>query len=131
MTMLVLDVQANPLGIALEVGKPAPAAGARWTVPVRLRLALDGLALIPEGEELVGRVVLFAAARDRSGQQSDLQRAGARGPGAGGLGGVPRGRTYTLDVPFLMEEKSYRVAVGLMDQVTRQASFETVELKVP
>ncbi len=131
MTMLVLDVQANPLGIALEVGKPAPAAGARWTVPVRLRLALDGLALIREGEELVGRVVLFAAARDRSGQQSDLQRVEheIRVPAA--WEGSLEGRTYTLDVPFLMEEKSYRVAVGLMDQVTRQASFETVELTVP
>jgi VWFA-related protein len=131
MTMLVLDVQTNPLGMALEVGTPLPAMGGRWTVPVRLRLPLDRLVLLREGEEMVSRVVLFAASRDRSGQQSDLQRQEheIRVPALGGEDFA--GTTYTLEVPFLMEEKSYRVAVGLMDQVTRQASFEAVELSVP
>lgn len=130
-TMLVLDVQTNPLGVTLEVGKPAPALAGRWTVPVRLRLPLDRLVLIREGEELVSRVVLFAASRDRSGRQSDLQRQEheIRLPAVDGED--LSGRTYSLDVPFLMEEKSYRVSVGLMDQVTRQASFAAVELTVP
>jgi len=131
MTMLVLDVQADPLGMSLEVGRPIPALAGRWTVPVRLRLPLDRLALIREGEEMVGRVVLFAASRDRSGRQSDLQRQEheIRVPAVDGEDLA--GSVYTLDVPFLMEEKSYRVAIGLMDQVTRQASFDSVELSVP
>jgi VWFA-related protein len=131
MTALVLDIGANPIGLRLSVGEPAPAAGARWTVPVRIAIPVARLALIPQGEELVGRVMLFAAARDDAGKQSDIQRQEyeVRVPASDGanLGE----RRYAVDLPFLMEEGSYRVAVGMVDQVTNQLSFERIQLKVP
>ncbi len=128
-TALVLDVGSNPLALELERGESAPAAGALWTVPVRLSVPVERLTLIPEGQELVGRLVLFAVARDSSGAQSDVQRVEreVRFP----VGADSPGRRLTVDVPFLMEKGPHRVAVGVMDQVTRQASYARVEVEVP
>jgi VWFA-related protein len=128
---LVVDFEDNPMGLELTTGEAAPAASNRWTVPLHLSFPIASLALVPEVDDYVGRVVLILGARDVEGRQSELQRQEheIRVPAADY--DVARDRRFGIDVRLLLEEERYRVAVGLMDRVTRQASYDRVALTVP
>lgn len=130
-TGLRLPLDENPMQLDLTLGRSAPAAEDRWTVPMQVSFPLRSVALIPEGDEYVGRVVLFVAARDTKGGQSDVVRQEhvVRIP-AGDVDDVLDQR-FTLEASLLMKEGSHAVAVGVLDQMTRQASYETTRTSVP
>jgi VWFA-related protein len=128
---LMVDVDDNPMDLQLDINAPAPATGSRWTLPVHLSFPLDSVALLPEGEDYVGRVVLFVGARDEDGTSSEIQRQQheVRIPAAGYE--EARKQRFGLDVQLLMEEGPQRVALGLMDEITRQASYVQRSIRVP
>lgn len=129
-TGLMFDIHENPMRISCETGVPAPASEDRWTVPFELQVPIDLVAMLPEGEDYVGRVTMFVAVRDRKGKQSDVvrQEHELRIPQA--QYDDARGKYYTLVNRLLMESGSYRVAVGLYDPLTRQASYQTLTTAV-
>jgi hypothetical protein len=122
---LMFDLEENPMHIGLELGQPAPATTDRWTVPIHVSFPLRKVALIPEGEDYVGRVVLFIAARNPKGRQSELVRQEHEIRVAAADYEEAQRKRFGIDVALLMEQGSYRVVVGLMDQVTRQSSYQT------
>jgi VWFA-related protein len=128
---LMVEIDENPMRLVLESGPPSPATGKRWTVPLHVSFPLESLALLPEGNDYVGRVVLFLGARDLKGRQSELQRQDhvVRVPAAEYE--VARSQRFAVDVQLLLEENQHRVAVGLLDSVTRQASYERIVVTVP
>jgi len=128
---LMVDVDDNPMDLRLDVGDPAPATGSRWNLPVHLSFPLDSVALLPEGDEYVGRVVLFVGARDEDGTSSEIQRQHheVRIPAASY--DEARTQRFGLDVQLLMEDGPQRVALGLMDEITRQASYVQRSIRVP
>ncbi len=123
MTSLLFPVEENPLDIKVKAGAPAPASKHRWTLPIQVTFPLKQLALLPEGEDYVGRAVLFVAARDSEGGQSDLVRQQHEVRIAATDYAKLEHEKWMISASLLMESGSYTVSVGLMDQVTRQASF--------
>ncbi len=126
---LLVGVDNNSMGVKIERQKPLPATGDLWTVGVRISIPLDALALLPMGDEMVGHVVLVAGARDDGGEQSDVQREEheIRVPADIDISQ----RRWTVDSRFLMEEGKHRVVVGILDRITRKASYATLNMKVP
>ncbi len=123
MTGLAFDLEDNPLGIDLKTGDPAPADNGRWTVPVEVRVPLDKVALIPDGEDLTGYVMVYYAARDTEGKQSDLQRIeNAIHVPAADYEKAKR-QYYTIVANLLVEPGSYRISVGVRDELTNQAGY--------
>jgi VWFA-related protein len=127
---LTFEVHDNPMDIEVTTGKPAPATENRWLVPAHITFPLRNLALLPEGDEFVGRLVLFVAARDDDGKRSDLMRQEheVRLPAADYE--IAQSQRFAIDTTLLMEAGTYRVAVALLDQVTRQDSYETTGASV-
>jgi VWFA-related protein len=130
LTGLMFDLDENPMGLDVAVEPSGPAAEGRLLVPVLISFDLRTVALLPEGEDYVGRVTLFIAARDKGGKHSDLvrQKHEVRVP-VGEYVAAQEGR-FSIAARLLMEEGSYRIAVGVMDQLTRQASFRTFATSV-
>ena len=126
---LLVGVENNPMGIEIERQNPLPATGNLWTVPVQISVAMSQITLLPTGDELVGHVVLVAGARDDGGKQSSVQRKDheIRVPADSDISQ----RRWTVDSRFLMEEGKYRIVVGILDQITRKASYATLNVKVP
>ncbi|HHQ48315.1 MAG TPA: VWA domain-containing protein [Acidobacteria bacterium] len=129
-TGLVFDVKKNPMQVDVTAGTPAPASADQWTVPIHVSFPLRKIAMLPEGDDYVGRVVLFVAARDHKGDQSDLQRQEheVRIP-AKDYEKAKRER-FGIDLSLLMKKGGYNVSVGLMDQITRQASYKRLTFYV-
>ncbi len=129
-TSLLFPVTENPLDIRVKTGNPSPASKSRWTLPIEVSFPLKQLALLPEGDDYVGRAVMFVAARDRDGGQSDLvrQQHEVRVPAADYK--KLKQEKFIISASLLMESGSFTVSVGLMDQVTRQASYDQVRVKI-
>lgn len=128
---LMVDLADNPMDLELVVGRPAPATGSRWTAPLHLSIPLDRVALMPVGEEYLATIVLFVGARDADGRQSEIQRQEheIRIPAADI--DEARGKRFGIDTQLLLDEGRHRISVGLMDSITRQASYEQLTLSVP
>ena len=125
MTGLSFDIDENPMGLTVETGTASPAPNDRSMLPVKIGFPLDSIALIPEGEHHVGRVVAFVAVRDEKGRQSELQRRQheIRIPNED-LEAHGHDR-YVIELSLLIRTGRSRIVVALMDEVTRQASYAT------
>jgi hypothetical protein len=128
---LHFDLDENPMDLVVNVGVATLATADRWTVPIHVSLPVGKVALLPEGEDYVGRVVLIFAALDADGKASDAvrQEHEIRIP-AGDYERVLESR-LGIDANLLMLDGSYRIAVGVMDQVASQASYSTTNVTVP
>lgn len=126
---LLVGVDKNPMGVTIERQNPMPATGNLWTVGVQVSVPMDALTLLPVDNELAGHVVLLAGSRNDRGGQSNVQREEheIRVPADVELSQ----RRWTVDSRFLMEEGTHRIVVGILDSITRKASYATVNLTVP
>lgn len=120
---LTFDLEENPLSIDLSAGDPAPASGDRWTLPIEVHVPIDKIALIPEGDHLIGFLMAYYAARDDEGKQSDLQSSEhpIKIPAAGYEGA--KRQYFTISTSLLLEPGTYRISVGVRDELTNQAGF--------
>ena len=127
---LVFDLDDNPLGVMLEGSEPVPASSGRWTLPVEVRVPIDKVALIPDGNDLAGYMMVYYAARDDEGKQSDLQRVehSVRIP----VADYERARSqyFTFTASLLLEPGIYRISVGVRDQLTNQAGYAVLRKPV-
>jgi hypothetical protein len=130
-TALVVDVDDNPMGLELTAGPPQPGSEARHIVPLHLSLDLGTIALLPFGEELTGRIVVFVGARDDEGRNSEVQRQEheIRLPKEEYL--ADDRERFGLDFRLLLTGGRHTLVVGVMDPITRQASYTRTSVTLP
>ena len=130
-TSLVVDIDDDAMGLELTAAAALPGSATRWIAPMHLSLDLTKIALLPVGDELVGRIVVFVGARDDEGRNSEVQRQEheIRLPKAEYLA-AGRER-FGFDFRLLLNEGRHRVSVGVLDPITRQASYERTVVSVP
>jgi VWFA-related protein len=129
-TGLMFDLDENPMGLQIGLEAAGPAASDRWLVPIHISLDLKTVALLPQGEDLVGNLTLFIAARATDGKHSDTVRQEHEIRVPVDAYEDAQGGRYGFYIRMLMEAGSYRVSVGVMDQLTRQASYRTFATSV-
>jgi VWFA-related protein len=123
LTGLMFDLDHNPMQMRCTHRSPAPANEGRWTLPVRVVFPLRNVALLPEGDDYVNRLVVFIAARDSDGKQSELVRHESEVRISAENYDLVQDANYSFDASLLMEAGRYRIIIGLLDPITRQASY--------
>ena len=131
MSGLTFELEDNPLGITLAAGEPTPSSGGRWLLPVEVRFPMAKIALVPDGDNLSGFVTVYYAARDDDGKQSDLQTTEhpVRVPAAE-YAAAQGDKVFVVRSSLLLEPGTYRVSVGVRDQLTNQAGYATIRRPV-
>ena len=131
MTALLFDIDENPMQINAVVDKPTAAQEGRWLLPLRVSFPTQSVALLPQGDNLVGEVVLYVSLRDTAGKQADLQHRVQEIY-------IPPAEyerishlSLSVDLQLLVEPGRYRIAVGLFDRLTRQASYQVLSASTP
>ncbi len=127
---LVFEIDENPMGLKIEAGAPAAATEDRWLLPAHLSFPLNSIALLPEGDDFVARIVLFIAARDTDGKRSDLVRQTHEIRVPAGSYEEAKGKDFGIDTQLLMESGRYKIAIALLDPLTRQVSYRTISTAV-
>jgi VWFA-related protein len=129
-TGLMFPLDDNPMQIMVEIGNQGPAGETRWMVPFKLSFPLRRVALLPTGEDYVGNVTLFLAARKTTGDRSDVVRQNHEIRVKAADYDEAQLKRYTISANLLMEEGTHNIAVGILDPVTRNASFTTTRVTV-
>jgi VWFA-related protein len=129
-TGLMFPLDDNPMEVMVEIGDHGPASETRWMVPFTLSFPIRRVALLPEGDEYVGNITMFLAARNAKGDRSDVVRQVHEIRVKTADYDDAQLRRYTITANLLMEEGSHNVAVGLLDPVTQASSFTTTKVTV-
>jgi VWFA-related protein len=128
---LVRNVPGNDMGIAVSHGSWQQMTPEQWMLPVAVSVPVESVALVAEGEEYVGRVVVFFAARDSEGRRSDVVRTDheLRVP----ISDYEDRRRGTFDIEhrLLLGTGKYSVAAGVLDETTHRASYDTIATTSP
>jgi VWFA-related protein len=127
---LVFDIDDNPIGVEVKAGTPSTATGDRWLLPTVISFPLANVALLPEGDDFVARVVLFVAARDRDGKQSDLVRQDHEVRVPADQYEDAKFKRFSISTQLLMESGVYKISVAVLDPLTRQDSYRTISATV-
>jgi len=129
-TGLMFPLDDNPMQTMVEIGAQGPAGGERWMVPIKLSFPLRRIALLPTGEDYVGNVTMFIAARNSKGDRSDVVRQNHEIRIKAADYEDMKLHRYTITANLLMEVGSHSVAVGLLDPMTRTSSYTTSRVTV-
>lgn len=127
---LVFEIDDNPIGIEVDIGTPSAASQKRWLVPAHITFPIRNVALLPIGEEYVGKVVMFVAVRDDDGKRSDLVRQEHEVRIQADDYDRAQMQRWAIDTQLLMESGRYKIAVAVLDPVTRQDSYFTTRTAV-
>ena len=74
LSALFLDIESNPLQIAVEFGEAEPGAkSSQIVVPVIVKVPISKLVLLPQGDYHVGQIRIAVAAKDVGGRSSPVQ----------------------------------------------------------
>lgn len=130
MSGLAYEIDDNPLSIALNTGEPQPGSTGNWLLPVEIRIPIHNIALIPDGDSLVGYLMVYYAARDNEGKQSDLQRTEHQVTVPNSDYEAAKHQHWTVTASLLLEPGTYRISVGVRDELTNQAGYASVRRAV-
>jgi hypothetical protein len=70
---LIHGHQTNPLGISIDIGTQSDAGDGMILVPVRIRVPMANVVLLPRGERHDGQLRIYFGATDEEGRDAPLQ----------------------------------------------------------
>jgi len=71
---LYYGIEENPLDVTIETGEQTPAADGQYSVPLRLRIPLFKLTILPQNDVYQGSLRLMVVVRDEQGSMSALRQ---------------------------------------------------------
>jgi VWFA-related protein len=129
-TGLMFPLDDNPMEIMVSTDEPGPASETRWMVPIRLSFPLRKVALLPVGDDYVGNVTMFVAARNTKGDRSDVVRQNHEIRIKAAEYETAQDDRFAITANLLMEAGKHNVAVAILDPITRNSSYTTTKVTV-
>lgn len=126
LSALLFDAEENPLGVEITLADPRPVPEQELVlVPVELRMAVSGLALLPNeaGDARRATCKLYVATLAADGRTTAVQEFPVTFQvSEEQIQGVP-GLRYTHRVPIALAPGTKAIAIGFWDEVGRTGSF--------
>jgi VWFA-related protein len=121
---LFYPTTANDLNIVIKTGQPIAVERDRFRVPLEVRVPMDNLTLLQQGEIMAGGFSLYLVVANALGDMSDVaqQSQPLRIPPAEVENA--KGKYYTYSVDLLMEKGRNRISVGVIDDLSNVTGFE-------
>jgi VWFA-related protein len=125
---LSFDAAENLLGIAASAGPWKKGGSKTRELPVRIRVPIGMLALLPEGDEMVAKVTAYYVTRGPDGKQSALLKADHRVAVPRGQYESARGKSWPVNATLVVRPGSYRISVAVRDVLTGTAGYATLDV---
>lgn len=120
---LLYGIEANPLEVEVEIGQGQPREDGNYLVPIRVRIPIGKLVLIPQTEVHQGRVRVSLAVVDEDGLLSPVEQTPVPIAIPNADIEVARTKFYVYEAQLLMRKGGQRVAVGVRDDLAGQTSY--------
>lgn len=115
---LSYTVEDNPLGIEVQPGDEIRRSDGEYVVPVRIRIPLKHLALLPQPDgNHEARLRLFAAVIDDRGRASGVEEVPIGFRLAGEHVAAAQSESYLYTHRLLMREGRQKLALGVLDEI--------------
>lgn len=117
----------NPLGIRLAFGAPEAVEGGEeeaFRLPVEVRVPVDSVAFVPDGDVHSGRVILYLATLDSEGRWSEVRQKEVP------LRAAPGDEVQSFAVQVELPPGESKIAVGLRDALGGATSYLRAELRL-
>jgi len=125
---LLYGYEDNPLEIQVEIGDSAPLAlpngqSATWSVPIRLRIPLFRVTMLPTEKSFEGKLRLLVATDNAAGKRSPVRQVQVpiSIPRLSALTAL--GQYYQYEVKLNLETGEQHVAIAVRDEATSTTSF--------
>jgi len=116
---------ANPLDLELSFDPGRQRDDGLYLVPVKVKVPLRSLTLVPRGTVYQAQAKLYLAALDERGDVSDVQKTDLPVQVAADEIDQLDGKDFVYTVTLLMRSGSQKVAVGIRDEIAANNSFVT------
>ncbi len=135
---LLYGYEDNPLEIQVEIGDSAPVAlsngkSATWSVPVRLRIPLFRVTMLPTEKSFEGKLRLLVATDNAAGKRSPVRQVQVpiSIPRLSALTAL--GQYYQYEVKLNLETGEQHLAIAVRDEASTTTSFlaRTLQLGAP
>ena len=127
---LFYGYEDNPLDVQAEVGATAPTGKGSWSVPIRLRIPLFKVTMLPTEKSFEGKVRLLVATNSGTGKRSPVRQVEV--PIS-----IPRekaltalGQYYLYEVKLTLEPGEQHIAIAVRDEATATTSFIARDIRV-
>lgn len=127
---LFYGVEDNPLEVEMTVGESAPADKATWTVPIRLRIPLFKVTMLPTETSFEGKLRLLVATDDASGKRPPIRQVQVPISIPRNRALTALGQYYVYEVQLTLEPGEQHLAVTVRDEPTATTSFLARTLQV-
>lgn len=122
LSALNLDLQDNPIGAKLEFGRPQ-AQGTLFKVPMRIRLPIPALAILPQGGARRGKVRVWFAAKDEKDELSEVRTIEIPIDISTEAWERVKNEDYLFNLNLDMEPGYHDIALGIRDVIGAQSAF--------
>lgn len=113
----------NPLGAAIEFGKPAPADRQNYAVPVTIRVPYSRITMLPDGPKVRGKLAFYFIVLDVSGKTSELATQSAPIEMTTKAFQDRQRGDFVYDVKMLMIPGGQKLSLAVRDEVSNTLSF--------
>lgn len=120
---LLYRTKANDLGVAVKVNTPV-AAEDLFRVPVEVRIPLDKLTMLNQGESYVGGFSVFVVVGNKDGDLSDVSRKSHQVTIPAAEFEKAKGKYYTYTLDLMCERGLNKISVGVIDDVSNVSGFD-------
>jgi hypothetical protein len=132
---LLYGYEDNPLEIQVEVGDSEPLAlsngkSASWSVPIRLRIPLFRVTMLPTEKSFEGKLRLLVATDNAAGKRTPVRQVQVpiSIPRLSALTAL--GQYYQYEVKLNLETGEQHLAIAVRDEATTTTSFLARTLKL-
>src|SRR5229473_286053 len=120
---LLYKTKANDLGVHVNVKLPIPAEEL-YKVPVEVRIPIDNLALLQQGEAFMGGFSIYVVVGNKDGDMSDVSRKSHQITIPAGEFAKAKGKYYTYSLDLMCERGLNKISIGVVDDVSNISGFD-------
>jgi VWFA-related protein len=124
-------VGENEMGIAVKTFEPTRREDGAYLLPLIVAVPVSELILTPAADEHQGRISVILAVRDEHGGLSDVQRREYPIAVPNELLAESIGKTAGFTTRLAVRGGKQRIAVGVIDEISRSESVTSIDLEVP
>jgi VWFA-related protein len=120
---LLYQTRENVLGVQVKVNSPVPAEDL-FKIPVEVRIPIDNLALLQQGESFMGGFSIYVVVGNKDGDMSDVSRKSHQITIPAAEFAKAKGKYYTYTLDLMCERGLNKISVGVVDDVSNVSGFD-------
>jgi VWFA-related protein len=120
--------KSNDLNITVITGTPVQIESDRFRVPLEIRIPMESLTFLPQGELNLGQFSVFVAVADQLGDMSDVSRQSKQFALRPDELTKISGKYYTYALDLVMAKGRNKISVGVVDEISNTTGFDRREI---